>query len=55
MKKLVVITGASSGFGKELAKEFSKDGYPLLLIAQRVEKLEKMNLPNTLCKKSRCN
>lgn len=51
MKKLVVITGASSGFGKELAKEFSKDGYPLLLIARRVEKLEEMNLPNTLCKK----
>lgn len=38
MKKLVVITGASSGFGMELAKEFSKDGYPLLLLARRDRK-----------------
>ncbi len=51
MKKLVVITGASSGFGKELAKMFSADGYPLLLLARRVELLEEMNLPNTICSK----
>ncbi len=51
MKKLVVITGASSGFGKELAKLFSADGYPLLLIARRIELLEEMALPNTICKK----
>ncbi|MCT4597757.1 MAG: SDR family oxidoreductase [Vallitalea sp.] len=51
MKKLVVITGASSGFGMELAKKFAQDGYPLLLLARRVEKMEEMNLPNTMCKK----
>ena len=51
MKNLVVITCASSGFGKAMAKEFSAAGYPLLLIARRVELLEQMNLPNTLCKK----
>ncbi len=51
MKKLVVITGASSGFGRELAKEFAKDGYPLLLLARRLEKLEELNLDNCLCKK----
>lgn len=51
MKKLVVITGASSGFGMELAKEFAKDGYPMLLLARRVEKMESLNLPNTICKK----
>ncbi|MYY25987.1 SDR family oxidoreductase [Elizabethkingia anophelis] len=50
-KKLVVITGASSGFGEALAKEFSKDGYPLLLLARRIERMEKLKLPNTLCKK----
>lgn len=49
MKKLVVITGASSGIGKETAKAFSKAGHPLLLIARRVEKLEELNLPNTIC------
>ncbi|WP_310993952.1 SDR family oxidoreductase [Aequorivita marina] len=50
-KKLIVITGASSGFGLEMAKAFSKDGYPLLLLARRVEKMEALNLPNTLCRK----
>ena len=50
-KKLVVITGASSGFGLELAKIFSAAGYPLLLLARRVDVMEALNLPNTLCKK----
>ncbi len=48
-KKLIVITGASSGFGMELAKEFAKDGYPMLLLARRVEKMKALNLPNTMC------
>lgn len=51
MKKLVVITGASSGFGMAMAKIFAKDGYPLLLLARRVEKMEALDLPNTICKK----
>lgn len=37
--KLVVITGASSGFGYEMAKIFSEKGYQLLLIARRFELL----------------
>lgn len=49
--KLVVITGASSGFGVEMAQEFAKAGYPLLLIARRIEKMEALNLPNTMCRK----
>jgi len=51
MKKLVVITGASSGFGMALAKEFSAAGHPMLLLARRVEKMEALKLPNTLCRK----
>ncbi len=51
MKKLVVITGASSGFGKALALEFNKAGYPLLLLARRLEKLEELGLDNTICEK----
>ncbi|MCH4009588.1 SDR family oxidoreductase [Companilactobacillus sp.] len=39
MKNLVVITGASSGFGAEIAKIFNADGYPLLLLGRREEKL----------------
>ncbi|MDR2007590.1 MAG: SDR family oxidoreductase [Alphaproteobacteria bacterium] len=50
MKKLVVITGASSGIGLAIAKEFAKAGHPLLLLARRAEKLQELNLPNTLCK-----
>lgn len=51
MKELIVITGASSGIGEATAKIFSKAGHPLLLIARRVEKLEALNLPNTICAK----
>jgi len=50
-KKLVVITGASSGFGLAMAEAFSKDGYPLLLLARRIEKMKALNLPNTICRK----
>ncbi len=49
MKKLIVITGASSGIGQAIAQHFSAQGHPLLLIARRVEQLQALNLPNTLC------
>ncbi len=51
MKKLVVITGASSGFGAAIARQLSGLGHPLLLIARRLEKLEALNLPNAMCAK----
>jgi len=38
-KKLAVITGASSGIGEAYAKKFAAQGYDLLLIARRKEKL----------------
>ena len=50
-KKLVVITGASSGIGAATAKAFAAAGYPLLLLARRVELLEAMGLPNAICRK----
>ena len=51
MKELIVITGASSGIGEATAKAFSSAGHPLLLIARRVEKLEALDLPNSICAK----
>ncbi|MGY5746748.1 SDR family oxidoreductase [Vibrio antiquarius] len=51
MKKLIVITGASSGIGEAIARHFSEQGHALLLLARRVERLEALKLPNTLCEK----
>lgn len=50
MKKLVVVTGASSGIGMELAKRFSKEGHLVLMLARRKEIMEKLNLPNCMCR-----
>ncbi|AJI72629.1 oxidoreductase [Francisella tularensis subsp. novicida GA99-3548] len=50
-KSLVVITGASSGIGAAIAKRFSEAGHSLLLVGRRVEKIEELNLPNTLIRK----
>ena len=50
MKKLVVITGASAGIGKEIAKNFSKNGHPVLLLARRLDKMEDLKLDNSICK-----
>lgn len=49
MKKLVVITGASSGIGKELAKAFSEKGHPTLLLSRRKHLMEELNLKNSIC------
>lgn len=45
MKKLVVVTGASSGIGMELAKRFSEQGHPVLMLARRNEIMENWNCP----------
>lgn len=50
-KSLVVITGASSGIGAAIAKRFSEAGHSLLLIGRRVEKMQGLNLPNTMIRK----
>lgn len=50
-KKLVVITGASSGIGEATARLFSEQGHPVLLIGRRVERLKALKLPNAICAK----
>lgn len=50
-KPLVVITGASSGIGEAAARAFSETGHPLLLLARRLDRMEALGLPNTMCRK----
>lgn len=42
MNKTALITGASSGFGKEFAKIYAKKGWNLVLVARRKELLEEL-------------
>jgi NADP-dependent 3-hydroxy acid dehydrogenase YdfG len=46
---LTIVTGASSGIGEATAHLLSSLGYPLLLLARRVDNMKRLALPNTLC------
>jgi len=42
LKKVALITGASAGLGVEFARQLSKRGHALVLVARRKERLEKL-------------
>ena len=42
--RVAVITGASSGLGKQMARGFAEAGADLVILARRVEKLEELEL-----------
>ncbi len=50
-KPLVAVTGASSGIGESVARVFSAAGHPVLLMARRLDRMEALGLPNSMCRK----
>ena len=38
--QVAVVTGASSGLGKQMARGFAKQGANLVIMARRIERLE---------------
>jgi hypothetical protein len=41
-KTWVLITGASSGFGEEFARQYAEQGHSLVLVARRLDRLQKL-------------
>ena len=41
-KAWVLITGASSGFGEEFARQYAEQGHALVLVARRLDRLQKL-------------
>ena len=41
-KKTALVTGASSGFGREITKLFAQDGYNLILVARHQDELQEV-------------
>ncbi len=42
MSKIILVTGASGGFGKAIATKFAAGGWNLILTARRKEKLDEL-------------
>ena len=40
--RVAVITGASSGLGKQMSKAFAKQGADVVIMARRIERLEEL-------------
>lgn len=50
MNKIIMITGATSGFGRALAIKFAQNGYNIIITGRRKEKLDEVEKELTACK-----
>ncbi|TIP97148.1 MAG: SDR family NAD(P)-dependent oxidoreductase, partial [Mesorhizobium sp.] len=46
----VAVTGASSGIGEAVAKAFSRAGHPVLMMARRLQRMQALNLPDSMAR-----
>jgi len=42
LSKIALITGATSGFGRETLKLFAKDGYKVIAVGRRKDRLKEL-------------
>jgi 3-hydroxy acid dehydrogenase/malonic semialdehyde reductase len=42
MSKTIIVTGASSGFGRAIARRFARDGNILIITGRRIERLQQL-------------
>jgi NADP-dependent 3-hydroxy acid dehydrogenase YdfG len=42
MSKIILVTGASSGFGKAIATKFAAGGWNVIITGRRKEKLDEL-------------
>ncbi|MEC8359444.1 MAG: SDR family NAD(P)-dependent oxidoreductase, partial [SAR324 cluster bacterium] len=42
MQSYALVTGASTGIGREIARCFAKDQIPLILVSRQIEVLERV-------------
>ena len=49
MSKIVLITGATSGFGEATAEKFAKAGYKVIVTGRRKERLDALKARLSTC------
>ncbi|MGQ9621792.1 MAG: SDR family oxidoreductase [Bacteroidales bacterium] len=50
MGKIIMITGATAGFGRATAKKFAENGYDVIITGRRTERLEEVEAELKECK-----
>ena len=52
MAKNIFITGATSGFGRAIAYKFAQNGYNIVLLGRRKERLDEISADLKICQMS---